>query len=98
MRVEPRDEAAQGGLVADAQAEVADPRGRMRRQLERVPFVVAPAAEIDRIARAPGLMETDDRGEERQALLGLRREQLDVAEVGDIAEAGKGIVTDGAVI
>ena len=34
-------------------------------------------------------MKSDDRREEREALLGLRREQLDVAEMRDVAEAGK---------
>ena len=34
-------------------------------------------------------MQPDDRGEERQALVRPRREQLDVADVGDIAEARK---------
>ena len=68
---------------------MADPRRGMRRQLERVPFVVAPAAEIDRVARAAGLVKTNDRREEGQALVGLRREQLDVADVRDISEARK---------
>ena len=65
------------------------PDVRVRRQLERVPFVVAPAAEVDRIARASRLMESDNRREERQARVRLRREELDVAEMGDVAKARK---------
>jgi hypothetical protein len=34
-------------------------------------------------------MEADDRGEEHQTLIGLRREELDVAEMSDVSEAGK---------
>ena len=50
MRLEPRHEALQRRVVADAQSQVTNSRGGVRGQLERVPFIVAPAAEIDRIA------------------------------------------------
>ena len=85
-----RDESAQGALVTDAKADVAEPRCLVRRQLERVPFVIAPAAEIDRVAGAAGLMKTKDRREEPQAFVGPRRVQLDVADVRDIPEAREG--------
>ena len=90
MRLEPRDEALQGCLVADAQPHMTDSRGRVRRQLERVPFVIAPArGDTPNRPSAPALMKADHRREERQALFGLRREQLDVAEMRDVSETGK---------
>ena len=48
-------------------------------------LVVAPAAQVHRLARARLDLHAQHVDEERQALGGLRRQQLDVADVGEVA-------------
>src|SRR5262249_7980434 len=88
-RLDARDESLECVLVAYAQAYMPDARRVVRRELQRVPLVVAPRTEVHRIARAPGLVQPDDRGEERETGLGLRREQLDVAKMSNGSETRK---------
>src|SRR5262245_66266075 len=84
---EMRDEPLRCRLVSDAQAQVAEPGCGVCGQLERVALVVTPRAKIDGRARPPALVQADDRSEERQAFIETRREQLDMADVCDVAEA-----------
>ena len=67
-----------------------EPGGRGR-QLQRVPLVVPPGAQVDRVSIATRLMKAHHRREEREAGVERRREQFDVAEVGHVAKARKGI-------
>ena len=64
------------------------PRPACRRlgQLQAVAQVVAPAAQVDRLPLARLLLHPEHVDEEAQALLRLRREQLGVADAGDVVE------------
>ena len=58
-------------------------------QLEAVALVVAPAAQEDRLALARLDLHAEHVLEEAQARLGLRREQLGVADVRDVVQASR---------
>ena len=57
---EVRDESPQRGLISHAQADMPEPRRRVRRQLQRVPLVIAPCAQVDRVAGPSGLVQPDN--------------------------------------
>ncbi len=67
-----------------AKGDVAHARHLRRGELERVMFVVVPRAEVHRIAAPSALRHAHDVGEEPKALIRLRREQLDVREMGEV--------------
>ena len=67
-----------------AEGEMPHAGGLRRGQLERVVFVVVPAAQIDRVALTAALGHPHDVDEEVQALFGLGRQQFDVGEVREI--------------
>ena len=69
-----------------AQCEVAQAALRRLGQLQAVAEVVAPAAQVDRLPVARLLLHPEHVDEEAQALVGLRREQLGVADAGDVVD------------
>ena len=71
------------------QRHVAEPGLRRLGELEAVALVVAPAAQEDRLALARLLLHAEHVDEEAQALLGLRGEQLGVADVGEVVERAR---------
>ena len=73
-----------GGVRAVGQ--VPDARLRRGRQLERRALVVAEAAQVDRVAALARDLHAEDLAEVVEALVGLRREQLDVGEVREVAD------------
>ena len=66
--------------------EVTDARLRRRGELERGALVVAEAAQVDRVALLAGDLHAEDLAEVEEALVRLRREQLDVREVSEVAD------------
>ncbi len=54
------------------------------RQLERIALVIVPAAQVDRLALAAADGHAHHVDKELQALVGLRRQQFHVAEMGEI--------------
>jgi hypothetical protein len=69
-----------------AQREVRHPRRGRLRQLQAVPLVVAPAPQEDRLTVARLDLHAQDVDEEAQALLGLRGQQLRMADVRDLVQ------------
>ena len=80
------DAALQRLRAARAERHVPHARGLRGRQLQRMALVIVPAAQIDRVALAAALGHAHDVDEEVQALVRLRRQQLDVAEMGEIED------------
>ncbi len=64
------------------------PHSRLRSggQLQRRTLVVAEAAQVDRVAALAGNLHAEDLSEVRQALVGPRRQQLDMREVREVAD------------
>jgi hypothetical protein len=73
-----------------APRDVAHARHFRRRQLQRVMFVIVPSAQKDGVAAAAALGHPHDVDEEMEAFLRLRRQQLDVREVGEIKRSNCG--------
>ena len=65
--------------------DVADAGLRRGGQLQRRKLVVAEAAQVDRVAALAGHLHAEDLAEVREALVGLRCQQLDVREVREVA-------------
>jgi len=55
-----------------------------RGELENVMFVVVPGAQVHRITAQAALSHAHHLGEKTKALVGLRREQLDMREMGEV--------------
>jgi SpoVK/Ycf46/Vps4 family AAA+-type ATPase len=89
-RLDRGDAAQKRRLARGAIADMADAGGVRGGELQRVEFVIVPGAQIDGIALAPALRQAEDVDEEVEARLGLVREELDMAEMGNV-EAGLGI-------
>ena len=73
--------------AAGAQPEVADARPRAGGQGQSRRFVLRLAAQEDARRVAADLAQPEHRGEAMSARLEVGREQLDVPEVSDLAEA-----------
>ena len=78
------DAALQRLRAARPQRHVPHARSVRCRQLERIALVVVPAAQIDRIGLAAADGHAHHVDKEFQALVGLRRQQFHVAEMGEI--------------
>ena len=85
-RLERRDPALERLGAVRAVREVPDAGLRRRGQLQRRPLVVAEAAQVDRVAALAGDLHAEDLPEVDEALVGLRRQQLDVREVREVAD------------
>ena len=70
-----------------AEGDMAHARQLRLGEFQRVKFVIVPAAQIDRATLAAAFGEAEDVDEEMQAFLGLRGENLDVAEMGEFIGA-----------
>ncbi len=81
-----RDPPLQRLGAVGAVGEVPDARLRRRRELERRALVVAEAAQVDRVAALARDLHAEDLAEVEEALLRLRREQLDVREMRQVAD------------
>ncbi|MGX1292226.1 hypothetical protein AB7M75_002134 [Bradyrhizobium ottawaense] len=80
------DAALQRLLAARAQRHVLHARGLRRRQLERIALVIVPAAQVNRLALLAADGHAHDVNEEFQALIGLGRQQLHMAEMSQIED------------
>src|SRR5581483_11188157 len=69
-----------------AEADVAEARGRRLGQLQAVARPLAPPAQVHGLSLARLLLHPEDVDEEAQALLRLRRQQLGVADAGDVVD------------
>src|SRR3954464_15714592 len=84
-RVDLRDRGLEVGRAPRAPGHVAEPGVRALGELEAVVAPFAPRAEVDRLPRPAGLDEPEHVGVERQGVLRLRGEHLDVGEMRDEA-------------
>ena len=78
--------APEGLDAVGAVRNVPDPRLLGRGQLERRPLVVAEASQVHRVASLTGDLHAEDLPEVVEALVGLRRQQLDVREVREVTD------------
>ena len=85
-RLDRRDPAVERLRAPRAQGRVAEPGLGRLGQLQAVALVVAPAAQVDRLAFPCLLLHPEDVGEEPKRALGLGGEQLGVADAGDLPE------------
>ena len=83
------DYALQCLFTAGAEAEVTETRSFGGCQLKGAGFVVSPSSQIDRIPLAFCFGKADEVSKECQTPVGLRREEFDVADVGNVVE-GRG--------
>ncbi len=80
-----RGEAAlERGGAARAEGGVPEARGGRGGELQRVPLVVVPAAQKDAVTLRAAHRHAHHVAEEGEALLRLRRQQLDMAEMGQV--------------
>ena len=79
-----RDPALERLLAACPERHVAHAGLLRSRQLERVALVVVPAAQVDGIALAAALGHAHHVDEEAQALVRLGRQQLEMAQMGEV--------------
>ena len=63
---------------------MAETRGLGRSELERIALIVIPGAQIDRFASTSADRHPHDVDEEGEALVGLRRQELEMAEMGNV--------------
>ena len=82
-----RDAALQRLGARGAVGEMAHAGDLGRGELQRVMLVVVPAAQVDRVALPAAFGHAEDVDEEAQALLGLRRQKLDMRQVRQIEGA-----------
>src|SRR5579883_488441 len=82
--LESGDAPRQSRRAAGAESGVAETGGFRAGQLERIGFVIVPAAQEDRFALAAAFGHAEDIDEKGEARLRLGRQQLDMPEMGDI--------------
>ena len=82
--LERRDAPFQRLRAARAKPHVAHSSQFRGGELQRVALVIVPGAQVDRVAFAAALGHAHDVDEEAQALFGLGRKHLQMAQMGDV--------------
>jgi hypothetical protein len=85
-RLEGGDPARQRLGAVRAVREVPDTRLPRRRELQRRALVLAEAAQVNRVAVVTRDVHAEELAEVVEALLGSRRQELDVREVREVAD------------